>query len=141
MKHTPRERQRLLVKRTLVVGLLTLAVAASTSILAMQSMGVKSATATELQHQNSKPLDVVIEINGTGDSRFTGSLLESVGNTDYRRTSTKLSFAIGAATKFIMGSKSDLHPGAVIDARGRVSKGTLTDVDRVVVLTGYAHVS
>jgi hypothetical protein len=110
------------------------------SLIVMRSMSATPVTLAELASTPAKPVDVPLEITSARDGRYAGRFLERAAKAEYRRTGTILSFALDDRAKVTMGAVSDVRAGAVVLARGRVRDGTLFDIDRVVVLTGYVRV-
>jgi hypothetical protein len=130
-------------RRRAVAALTAVLVAAAFLVLAsmavMRSMSATPVTLAELARAPAKPVDVPLEITSAGDGRYAGRFLERAAKAEYLRSARTLSFTLDDRAKFVMGAVSDLRPGAVVLARGRVRDGTLFDIDRVVVLTGYVH--
>ena len=141
MEQTELERRRSFAKAGIIVVLLMAAAGAAVSIMGMQSMGAKPVTAPELRQATPTQLvDVALEISSAQANRYSGTVLESSGKNTYRRMAGTLSFALSKNASLIMGRHSDLRPGAVVIARGRVQSSALADVSRVVVLTDYVQV-
>ncbi len=60
---------------------------------------------------------------------FAGRVLKKEER-GYARTRALLRVPLGPGTRFVMGDRSDLRPGAVVQVSG----------DRIVILTGYVRV-
>jgi hypothetical protein len=71
----------------------------------------------------------MLELNTVMPDMFVGRILKKERR-GYVRTPAVLRVRLDAATRFVMGDRSDLRPGAIVAVSG----------DRIVVLTGYVRV-
>jgi hypothetical protein len=74
-----------------------------------------------------------------GPAALSGHLLvrEMAG---YARTARMLRVRIGPATRIVMGDRSSLVPGAILQVKGVAGDGaTELRAEQIVILTGYVH--
>jgi hypothetical protein len=87
-------------------------------------------------------LDVAVEVtslSAAGD--VTARLLGKRGDA-YARTASVLEIHLMPEAKFVMGGRSDLKPGAILQVHGILESAErkLLDAEQVVFLTGYVKV-
>jgi len=128
----------------LLLAAVTAAVITAVAIprVAMRRM-MDARTATEDALATAAPgerVDVAIEIASANEESLSGVLLERVADARYRRTQRTVAMRWTAATQLVMGSRDEIRPGAVVQARGRLCAGAALDADRLVVLTGHVEV-
>lgn len=122
------------------IGLSAIGLIAGT-VAAFQSMSVAPAASADVRSgRSAAPVDVALEINRVQGDTTEAVVLDKVNDTTFARSRRMLTLQLGQATRFIMGGRANIRPGAVVMARGRVRSATLGDVDRVVILTSYVHV-
>lgn len=103
-----------------------------------QSTSISELKATAL----GSPVEVVIMVNSVaaGD-RATGQLLQANADRTYRRMPNVIRIIRSESTRIMMGTLSDIRPGAIIAVRGsRTKEASTVDASRIVILTGYARI-
>jgi hypothetical protein len=84
------------------------------------------------------PADVMVELTLAQPGVLTGRLLKK-GPQDYVRTSQLVHMSYAAATRFVMGDRSSLRPGAIVEI-SRAAGQPAGVASRIVVLTDYVRV-
>jgi hypothetical protein len=89
-------------------------------------------------------VDVVFEATTTSSADvLAGSLLEVQSSGSYQRTNQMVRVKYASDTPVVLGSVSDLRPGAVLQVHGRLSDsgGNQIVADRIVLLNGYVSIN
>ena len=121
---------------------LIFAVAAGLYSSRMMVLRAPGGTAVTVTKDPGAAMDVAVEVStvsATGD--VTAHLLGKRGD-GYVRTTGILEIHLMPEAKFVMGSRGDLKPGAVLQVHGILESAEhkLLDAEQVVFLTGYVKV-
>ena len=99
---------------------------------------------TEAQVSAAAPgmkIEATLEVTATPtDDSFQGILLERQSDGSYQHTRRTLSVRWRADTSVVMGKKTDVHRGAVIQVNGQSRADGSVDAERIVILSGYVKV-
>jgi hypothetical protein len=113
-------------------------------VYAMSRMMTGARSASEAQMAVSAPgdqVEVAGEVTAALEDRlFVANVLERSDQGTYRRSGRTFRVRWGSDTSLVMGRTSDVRPGAILQARGRLATGDLVEADRLVILTGNAAV-
>jgi len=126
----------------LVCAGLVLAVALPVYAMSRMMTGARSASEAQLAASAAgDQVEVAVEVTAVPeDGLFVANVLERSDQGTYRRSSRTLSVRWGSDTSLVMGRASDVRPGAILQARGRIATGDFLEADRLVILTGNAVV-
>ncbi len=105
-------------------------------------MGSPTATVVQLANVAAgDSIDVAIAIGGSPlNGSASGTVLEQVDSSTYRRTDHPLRISFSTETRVVMGKASDIHDGAVIQARGKLTSSGELAAERIVILTGVVRI-
>ena len=136
-------RRRLIWLLTILAA--TLAIAAIVNDVTRRAAGMRVATTRAAALRQAAPgtlVKAVVKLESAGKTNVYGAeLLESIDATSYRETPRHIDVALNDATKVVMGSGSDINPGAIVHVTGTIDeKGTLR-ASQVVILTGYVRLT
>ncbi len=86
-------------------------------------------------------VDLVVQVSAVDGERLQVRVLERRGDS-YVPGSASLHVALTPATRFAMGRRADLKPGAVLQLRGTMEDAGSSNLraTRAVILTGYVQV-
>lgn len=112
--------------------------------VAHRAAGMRAATTRAASVLNARPgarIDAVARLKANeNNNTYSAQLLESSGETTYRETPALIRIALGADTSVLMGSGTDVKPGAVVQASGRMDGAHVLHASQLVILTGYVRV-
>jgi len=101
-------------------------------------------TMTEAQVSAASPgakIEATLEVTATpSDDLFQGTLLERQSDGSYQHTRRTLSVRWRPDTSVVMGKKSDVHRGAVIQVNDKSRADGGVDAEKIVILSGYVTV-
>jgi hypothetical protein len=130
------------------IGLIV--VASAVTLVAVWSVGVRAmrmetaAAATDdgqfAKAQPGSQLKAVVELTSAGDGKAEGLVLDKQSEDAYRRGKATLQIDFTPATKFVMGSASDIRKGAVVHVTGSAAQDRRLEASQIVILTGYVSV-
>jgi hypothetical protein len=127
-----------------LVVLLGLAFAVAAGLYSSRMMVLrKPAAVTEVAARNpGAALDVAAEVTGVSAAGNVSARLLVKRGDAYARTTDTLEIHLTPGAKFVMGSRGDLKPGAVLQVHGILESAEhkLLDAEQVVFLTGYVKV-
>jgi hypothetical protein len=83
---------------------------------------------------------LALRVNRLARTALDGELLDRVNDALYKKTGRRVQLYVPAETPFIMGSFSDLRPGAIIFVYAVTTTAAHADVKKIVVVTAYAKV-
>ncbi|HEY6325322.1 MAG TPA: hypothetical protein VIW73_02255 [Candidatus Cybelea sp.] len=83
---------------------------------------------------------LVVRVDRLARESLDAELLERISDALYRPTGKRVSLYLPAETSFVMGSMSDLKPGAVVFVYAVATTAAHADVKKVVVVTPYVKV-
>jgi hypothetical protein len=83
---------------------------------------------------------LAVRVSRLTRTALDAELLERVNDSLYRKTGKRVGLYVPIETPFIMGSASDLKPGAVIFVYAVTTTAAHADVKKVIVVTQYARV-
>jgi len=108
----------------------------------MEAMQPRGETAGALSSaQTGTPVKAVLEVSKDSSSdQVAGNVLESIDGSRFRLTSTVMRVSLSTTTRFVMGSRANLSPGAVVQVSGTATAPGLVQAAQIVVLTGYVSV-
>ena len=130
----------------LILGLVCagLVLAVALPVYAMGRMMIGAPLASDAQLAAAAAgdqLEVALEVTAVPDEGpFAANLLERSDQGTYHRSTRALRVRWGSETSLVMGRTSDVRPGAILQARGRMTIDDLLEADRLVILTGHAVV-
>jgi hypothetical protein len=80
----------------------------------------------------------VVRLEGKAEADvYLAELLESVGETTYRETPTRIQVTLTAGAKVVMGSGKDVRPGAIVQVAGTMDGQLTLHASQIVILSGY----
>ena len=125
----------------LTLGLLVVVVIPVYSIVKMT--GSKPATQAEwVTAKSGDQIEVTIEITETiSGTTAKGTLLETSDSRSYGRTARTIDIQLAPDTRIVMGKRENIHPGAVVQVKGRVGANQSVEAERVVILTGFVQIN
>jgi len=83
---------------------------------------------------------VVLELTRATSDTLDGVLLDPQSQTAYSRTATAVHVSFDSSTKVVMGTTSELQPGAVVHVTGTLAKDRAIQAQQLVIVTAYAKV-
>ena len=83
---------------------------------------------------------LVVRVNRLARESLDAELLDRINDSLYKTTGKRVSLYLPAETSFVMGSMSDLKPGAVVFVYAVATTADHADVKRVIVVTPYVKV-
>lgn len=83
---------------------------------------------------------LAVRVDTLARTKLDAELLERVTDSRYRATGRRIVLYLAAETLFVMGSITDVKPGAIIFVYGVATATGHADVKKVVVVTPYAKV-
>ncbi len=86
------------------------------------------------------PVQILVRVESANRSTVRGELLARVDDSTYARTGASVELYLPADAAYVMGSSSDVKPGAAIFVYGTATTHDRADVKRVVVVTPYVTV-
>jgi hypothetical protein len=138
--------------RPLLLGLLILAVVAAILVPVyilrntMISQLAGSPTNVGTQAQTSavapgSPARFVCKINSTAaNNRMNGLILQENGDGSYSSTGSSVSIQWDPDRSITMGSRQDVHQGAILQVSGSVGSTGVVYANQIVILTGIVTV-
>lgn len=83
---------------------------------------------------------IVVEVTGlSSQAVLSGSLLQKNSDSSYSRTSRTVSIAWASAS-IVMGSRSDIKAGAILQVNGVLGKDDILTAEQIVILTKLVQV-
>lgn len=83
----------------------------------------------------------VCQVTFTGaNNRINGLVLKENSDGSYSSTGSSVSILWDPNRSLAMGSRQDVHPGAILQVSGPVDAGGVVHADQVVILTGIVTV-
>ena len=138
------QRKTLNVLIVILAAALVGAIVAVWSVVSGMMRPPTSDSPSRLANAKISAVEVVIEVSAANESGSVSGVLLAPGGsaTNYMKTKTAVHVNTNSATRFVMGSKTDLTRGAIVAVQGtRVSIAPLViDSGRIVVLTGSVTV-
>ena len=123
-----------------IIGILA-ALLVSLRTFGRMMMGTPPSTAE--QYRAAAPgqtVEIMMEINSiTSPDTFAGNLIEAQGS-NYHRTDQTVNIQLEPDASVVMGAKTDLQTGAIVQVRGVKQDGDLIKVQRIVILTNYVEI-
>jgi hypothetical protein len=83
---------------------------------------------------------LAVRVDRLARETLDAELLERVDDSHYKATGKRVSLYLPAETSFVMGSMSDLTPGAIVFVDAVTTTAAHADVKKVVVVTPYVKV-
>ncbi len=83
---------------------------------------------------------LVVRVDRLVRASLDAELLERVSDSLYKTTGQRVSLYLPAETSFVMGSMSDLKPGAIVFVYAVATTAAHADVKKVIVVTPYVKV-
>jgi hypothetical protein len=106
---------------------------------AMRPQGESARAATSAH--SGEPVKVMLELTQAPvGNTFAGTILEDAGSSQFRVTAKSLRITLDAASRFVMGDRSNLGSGAVVQVSGRATGSGAVQAAQIVVLTGDVSV-
>ena len=133
--------------RPLLLGLLTLAIVAAILIplyivrntMISQLAGPPSNIGTQAKPGSLARL--VCQITSTSaNNRMNGVILKENSDGSYSSTGSSVSIQWDPNRSITMGSRQDVHPGAILQVSGSVDSDGVVHADQIVILTGFVTV-
>jgi len=128
------------------LGLFLLGIAAAIAIplyLGFTAMMGGPAPQTARQFLAATPgarVQIVVEVTGMpSGTLLTANLLQKNADGSYSRTGKTIS-VIWSSTKIVMGSRSDIKVGAILQANGLLGADNVLSAEQMVILTGFVQV-
>jgi hypothetical protein len=112
--------------------------------IARRASAMRPATTTVSSVWSAQPgarIKVVARLERSeGLNIYSAELLESRDGSTYRITPAHIRIALAGDTSIIMGTASDLKPGAVVQANGAMDGTRTYHASKIVVLTGMVRI-
>jgi hypothetical protein len=83
---------------------------------------------------------LVVRVTRFSRTALDAELLERVNDSLYKTTGKSVVLYVPAETPFVMGSMSDLKPGAVVFTYAVATTASHADVKKIIVVTQYVRV-
>jgi hypothetical protein len=83
---------------------------------------------------------LVVRLDRLARTSVDAELLERVDDSHYRATGKRVALYLPAETSFVMGTMSDLKPGAIVFVYAVTTTAAHADVKKVIVVTPYVKV-
>lgn len=129
------------------VGLLLAAAVAAVLVpflLTYTAMGADPAVQTANQFALASPdapVAIVLEVTSLpSGTLLSGAVLQKNADDSYTRTSQDATVRWSAA-QLVMGSTTDIRPGAIVQVNGQMGGDSIVQASQVVVLTGFVQVT
>lgn len=108
----------------------------------MEAMQPRGDSATALSSaQIGEPVKAVLEISkNSAGNPLSGNVLQGVDGSRFRWTRQVLQVSLATTTRFVMGNRVDISPGAVIQVSGTATAPGTVHATQIVILTGYVSV-
>jgi hypothetical protein len=87
-----------------------------------------------------QPVTIVVRVTGFKRTALVADLLARQSDSDYKATRTSVNLYFPQDTPIIMGSSSDIKPGAILFVYGVATTPGHADVKKVVVVTSFIRV-
>jgi hypothetical protein len=138
--------------RPLLLGLLILAVVAAILVplyilrntMISQLAGSPNNVRTQAQSAAvtpGSPAKFVCQITSTkANNRMNGLILKENSDGSYSSTGSSVSIQWDPNRSITMGSRQDVHQGAILQVSGPVSSDRVVHADQIVILTGIVTV-
>lgn len=98
---------------------------------------------TRAQFENAatgSAVDLAVRVASIKRDDVRADLLERLNETTYKVTGTSVDLFDPADTPIVMGSRSDVKPGAVLFVSATATGRDSADVKKIVVITSYVSV-
>lgn len=83
---------------------------------------------------------LVVRLERLARTSVDAELLERVDDSHYRTTGKRVALYLPAETTFVMGTMSDLKPGAIVFVYAVTTTAAHADVKKIIVVTPYVTV-
>jgi uncharacterized protein YycO len=87
-----------------------------------------------------QPVQIVVRVRSLKRSALRAEILDKKTDSDYQATGNNVELFFPQNTRIIMGTISDISPGAVLSVTAVATKPKKADVKKVVVITQYVKV-
>ena len=98
---------------------------------------------TKAQYENAvtgSNVNLVVRVTAANRATLTAELLEPVTETSYKTSGTTVKLFYSSDTPIVMGSQSDVKPGAVVFVFAVATGRDTADAKKFVVMTPYVSV-
>jgi hypothetical protein len=76
-----------------------------------------------------------------GTNAYDAEILDGLSGTSYRGTHSNIRVVLDSDTSVVMGAGTDIKPGAVIQASGKMAALHTLRAGQIVILTGYVRIA
>lgn len=98
-------------------------------------------TAAQFESSSTgQSVTLVVRVDRLARASLDAELLERINDSLYKRTGKRVSLYVPAETDFVMGSMSDVKPGAIVFVYAVTTTAAHADVKKVIVVTPYVKV-
>jgi len=123
------------------IAYFVLAMAAAADVARAQMAPPMPMTAAQFASSTTgQSVTLAVRVDRLARESLDAELLERVSDALYKPTGKRVSLYVPVETSFVMGSMSDLKPGAVVFVYAVTTTAAHADVKKIIVLTPYVKV-